>query len=121
MFALGGLTYRLRHCETGKEYRTGVHYNRLKQYDDTRADLQAKNAQTQSPEMDVTQSQQSTSDWYTIKRVTGRKKVKDKEFFQVQWEDNTKEWLPTEDVTEYAKNQFFVNQKQKKRRKRRRQ
>jgi len=58
--------------------------------------------------MDVTQSQQSTSYWYKINRVTGRKKVKGKEFF-------------SEDVTEFAKNQFFVGQKQKKRRTRRRQ
>jgi len=58
-----GLTYRLRHCETEKEYRTGVHYNRLKQYDDSRADLEAKNAQTQSQETYETQTQQSTGDW----------------------------------------------------------
>jgi len=48
-----------------------------------------------------------------------QKKVKGKDYFQVVWEDDTHQWLPSEDVTEFAKNQYYVNRWQKRRRKRR--
>jgi len=100
-----------------------VHFNRLKRYNDDRDDFYERSATIPDPREDDGQqtvdSEASTDKWYSIKRVTAHKKVKGKDYFQVVWEDDTRQWLPSEDVTEFAKNQYYVNRRQKRRRKRR--
>jgi len=34
--SVDGLSYKLRHCETGKELRSHMHANRLKKFNDDR-------------------------------------------------------------------------------------
>ena len=118
-----GLTYRLKDCQTGKERRAMVHFNRLKRYNDDRDDFYERCATIPDAKVDDGQqtvdTQVSTDEWYSIKKVTAHKKVKGKDYFQVVWEDDTRQWLPSEDVTEFAKNQYYVNRRQKRRRKRR--
>ena len=106
------LTYRLKDCQTGKERRAMVHFNRLKRYNDDRDDFYERSATIPDPREDGGQqtvdSQVSTDEWYSIKKVTAHKKVKGKDYFQVVWEDDTRQWLPSEGVTEFAKNQYYV-------------
>jgi len=66
----------------------------------------------------------STDDtWYPIERLVGHKRVNRKDYFLVKWLDATgsRSWEPKDNITQYAIDQYFVEKKQKaKRRKKRR-
>ena len=111
-----GLNYKLRDCESGKERKALVHFNRLKRYNTERDEL----LEPQSREEEIQgDPPEPDDDWYTIKKVIARKLIKGKEHFRVVWEDGSRQWVPAEDVTDFAKSEYFVNRQQKRRRRRR--
>jgi len=123
-----GLTFRLRHCETGKELRSFIHVNRLKKYNEDRdAFFNKHQIVPQSVgEIPLSQTQTDSSvDWFPIKRILNRKIRDKKEMFFVLWDDDkqSKSWVPTADVTDFAIQQYYQAKQQKAktgRRKRRR-
>jgi hypothetical protein len=118
-----GLLYKLRHCNSGKEQKSLIHANRIKTFVENRDGFytRTKSDTSLSPVPPSGDSQQNSSQiqndgWFEIKRVLKRKKSGGKEMFQVHWADGSKSWEPSENVSEYAKSQYFVAQKRKQKR-----
>ena len=61
-------------------------------------------------------------DWCPIKQILNRKIRNGKEMFLVRWDDRqvSKLWVPTEDVTDFAIQQYYRENEVKKRKRRRR-
>jgi len=57
-------------------------------------------------------------DWFEIKKVTSKKKVNSKVTFLVHWMDGSKSREPEENISDFAKSQYYVNLKQKQKRRR---
>ena len=123
-----GLSYKLRNCETGKERRSHIHANRLKKFNEDRDAFFNKHSivprsTLYSPSSHITDDNTDT-DWCPIKEILSRKMQNKKEMFLVQWDDQqgSKSWVPTEDVTDYAIQQYYkAKEVKKKKRGRRRQ
>jgi len=116
-----GLLYKLRHCDTGREQRSMIHGNRLKAYNDDR-DLFYNRHNIVKPihkqNSDLCQPNADSGEWFEIKKVTSRKFLNGKETFLVWWQDGSKSRVDATDVSEYAKEMYFINLKKKNRRKR---
>ena len=57
--------------------------------------------------------------WFEINKVTSRKKIRGKDTFLVHWSDGSTSREPAENITEYAKAQYFIAlERRKKHRKR---
>jgi len=123
-----GLSYKLRDCETGKELRSHIHANRLKKFIDDRDAFFNKHnivpkSTLDSPSSPVRDDNED-ADWCPIKQILNRKIQNGKEMFLVRWDDRqgSKSWVPAEDVTDYAIQQYYKGKvERKKKRGRRRQ
>lgn len=116
-----GILYKLRDCQTGKETKAFIHFNRIKPYTTARDAFYRKNAlvsvPTEKPQESVKSDSVDIGDgWYTIDRVCGKKKVRGKLHFLVRWQDGTKSYEPKENVSDYAINQYYVRVKQNQKR-----
>ena len=100
-----------------------VHSNRLKAFNEDKEAFYNRNspepANVPSSTQSQTDGQQLDDDWYEILKVTSRKKVGGKDTFLVHWTDGTTSREPAENITNYAKAQYYVAQGQRKRRRRR--
>ena len=121
-----GLLYKLRHCNTGKEQRSLIHINRLKQFNEERDRFFMRNAPTRDSASDISQSpNQSVSDsdlgdgWFEIIKLTGKKKIGGKKTYMVHWKGGSKSREPEENVSEFAKIQYEVALKQRQKNRRR--
>jgi len=99
-----GLSYKLRHCDTGKELRSRVHANRLKKFNDDRNAFFHKHNISPNLTLDSPSSpsnDDTDTDWCPIKEILKRKIQNRKEMFLVRWDDehDSKSWVPAEDVT----------------------
>jgi len=121
-----GLSYKLRHCDTGKELRSRIHANRLKRFNDDRDAFFHKHNISPKLALDSPSSpikdDDTDTDWCPIKQILNRKIQKKKEMFLVRWDDDhdSKSWVPAEDVTDYAIQQYYKGKEKKKRLRRRR-
>jgi len=121
-----GLSYKLRHCGTGKELRSRVHANRLKRFNDERDVFFHKhNISPKSTSGNPTPSindDDTDTDWCPIKEILNRKMQNGKERFLVRWDDpqSSTSWVPAEDVTDFAIQQYYKAKEVKKRKRRRR-
>lgn len=118
-----GLLYKLRDCQTGKESKAFIHFNRVKPYTTARDAFYRKSVEAsvpiENPQEPVNSDSNNVTDgWYTIDRVCGKKKVRGKLHFLVKWQDGTKSYEPKENVSDYAINQYYVRVKQKQNRRR---
>jgi len=122
-----GLSYKLRHCDTGKELRSHIHINRLKKFNDDRDAFFHKHHVVPKPILDsptsTTNDVNTDTDWYPIKEILKRKVQNRKEMFLVRWDDQkgSESWVSADDVTEYAIQLYYKTKEKTKRRKRRRQ
>jgi len=122
-----GLSYKLRHCDTGKELRSRIHANRLKRFNDDRDAFFHKHNISPKLALDSPSSpikdDDTDTDWCPIKQILNRKIQNGKEMFLVRWDDDhdSKSWVPAEDVTDYAIQQYYKGKEKKKRLRRRRQ
>jgi len=123
-----GLSYKLRHCETGKELRSHIHANRLKKFNDDRDAFFNKHHIVPKTALDNPTSpvgdDNTDTDWCPIKKILSRKMQNKKEMFLVRWDDQqgSKSWVPAEDVTDFAIQQYYkAKEAKKKKRGRRRQ
>jgi len=121
-----GLSYKLRHCETGKELRSHIHVNRLKKFNDDRDAFFNKHnivprLTLDSPSSPITDDN-TDADWCPIKEILSRKMQNKKEMFLVRWDDRqgSKSWVPAEDVTDCAIQQYYKTKDAKKKKRRRR-
>lgn len=116
------LSYKLRNCETGKEQRSMIHSNRLKACNENKEAFFAKNSIVldQQPSAQSDEDMPSLDDgWFEINKVTSRKKIRGKDTFLVHWSDGSTSREPAENITEYAKAQYFIAlERRKKHRKR---
>jgi len=114
-----GLLYGLRNNKTGKQLKRLVHVNRLKAYRDER-ELLHDTIPKQTVPSDVPNDTTQNLDegWYQIKRIIKRRVVKGREWFQVEWDDSSRSWVASKDVTDFAKSTYFIalDQKRKSRR-----
>jgi len=121
-----GLSYKLRHCDTGKELRSRAHANRLKRFNDDRdAFFHKHNISPKSTSGNPTPSindDDTDTDWCPIKEILSRKMQNGKEMFLVRWDDDhdSKSWVPAEDVTDFAIQQYYKEKEVRKRKRRRR-
>ena len=103
-----GLSYKLRHCETGKELRSHIHANRLKKFNDDRDAFFNKHNIVPKSTLDSPSSpikdDNTDADWCPIREILNRKIQNKKDMFLVRWDDRqgSKSWVPAEDVTDYA-------------------
>ena len=107
-----GLSYKLRNCNTGRERRALVHSNRLKTYNDDRDTFYNRHNIARPVSQNNTQTQDTTadsSDWHEIEKVTSRKFVNGTETFLVWWKDGTKTREPASNITDYAKEMYFIS------------
>jgi len=111
-----GLSYKLRHCDTGKERRSHIHANRLKKFNDDRDAFYNKHnirprAKSDSPSSPIQgdDADDTDADWCPIKKILSRRIQNKKEMFLVQWDDQqeSRSWVPAEDVTDYAIQQYY--------------
>jgi len=123
-----GLSYKLRHCETGKELRSHIHANRLKKFNDDRDAFFNRHYIVPKSTLDSPPSpirdDNTDADWCPIKQILIRRIQNGKEMFLVRWDDRqgSKSWVPAEDVTDYAIQQYYKGKvERKKKRGRRRQ
>jgi len=118
-----GLLYKLRNCETGKEQRSMVHWNTIKAYNENKEAFYTRNQISPTPDHMQSSTQLDTSqidEWHEIKKVTSRKKICGKDTFIVHWADGSRSREPSENITDYAKAQYYLIQNQRRRRRRRR-
>ena len=121
--------YKIRHCQTGKPQRSQIHANRLKLCNEDRDIFYAKNKIVSEGVSDDQPSQrdadaQNTDDeldegWYEIKKLSSRKVTNGKETYLVHWADGTTSREPADNITDYAKSQYFVAQDERRRKRRR--
>ena len=57
--------------------------------------------------------------WYEIKKLSSRKVTNGKETYLVHWADGTTSREPADNITDYAKSQYFVAQDERRRKRRR--
>jgi len=121
-----GLSYKLRHCDSGKELRSRIHANRLKRFNDDRdAFFHKHNISPKSASDNPTSSindDDTDTDWCPIKEILRRKMQNRKEMFLVRWgdDDGSESWVPAEDVTDYAIQQYYKAKEVKKKKRGRR-
>jgi len=60
-------------------------------------------------------------EWFDIDKMTSRRMINGKETFLVHWKDNKKTHEPADNISEYAKTQYFVNLRKNRNKRRRRQ
>jgi len=62
------------------------------------------------------------ADWCPIKEILNKRIQNKKEMFLVRWDDRqgSTSWVPAEDVTDYAIQQYYKEKEAKKRKRRRR-
>ena len=114
---------------TGKESRAAVHANRLKLYRDDRDafflrhNIKPKEA-TKSVSTPVSDTPTTVDDtWYPIAKIMNHKKVNRKDYFLVKWLDlqGSRSWEPYEYVTQYAIDQYYIEKRNKARKRSKRQ
>jgi len=121
-----GLSYKLRHCETGKELRSHIHANRLKKFNDDRDAFFTKHNIVPKSILDNPPSpikdDDTDTDWCPIKQILNRKTQNGTEMFLVRWDDRqgSTSWVPAEDVTDFAIQQYYKEKEVRKRKRRRR-
>jgi len=121
-----GLSYKLRHCGTGKELRSHIHINRIKKFNDDRDAFFNKHDIIPQSILDSPTSptnDNTDTDWCPIKEILKRKVQNRKEMFLVRWDDQkgSQSWVSADDVTDFAIQQYYKAKENKKRNKRRRQ
>jgi len=102
-----GYVYKLRRCSDGQELRSFIHSNRLRPFHEPRDHPPAPTPSNTSTPPPAT-SQPATLDdgWYKILKVSNSKKGKT--HFLVHWTDGSKSYEPEENVTDYAKAQYYA-------------
>jgi len=93
----------------------------LKSYNDDRDTFYNRHNIARPVSQNNTQTQDRTadsSDWHEIKKVTSRKFVNGTETFLVWWKDGTKTREPASNITDYAKELYFISLRNKNRRRR---
>jgi len=120
-----GLSYKLRHCDTGKELRSRTHANRLKKFNDDRDAFFHKHNISPKLTLDSPSSpsnDDTDTDWCPIKEILKRRIQNRKEMFLVRWDDeyDSKSWVPAEVVTDYAIPQYYKAKEVKKKKRGRR-
>jgi len=122
-----GLSYKLRHCETGKELRSHIHINRLKKFNDDRDAFFNRHDITpqsmlDSPTSPTNDDIDTDTDWCPIKEILKRKVQNRKEMFLVRWDDKngSQSWVAADDVTDFAIQEYYKAKEKNKRNKRRR-
>jgi hypothetical protein len=61
-------------------------------------------------------SQSSATTWFTVKKIWSKRRYKGRIQFLVQWEDDSKSWVPQSDITPAAIDAYYVQVSQRKRR-----
>jgi len=95
-----GLTYTLRHCNTGKLLRSAVHANRSKLFDADRDafyhrhGITPRDMPSTAPSQSTTTTSNDTVDptgdvWYSNDRLLKHKKSGDKVHYLVRWQDKS--------------------------------
>jgi len=117
-----GLLYTLRHCSTGKPIRSAVHANRLKLFDDDRDTLYNRHnitpkrvTQVTPPVSDTAPTNTAdTSDdvWYAVDRLLDHRKSGGKILYLVKWQDQSRSWEPSENITDFAINEYNIRKQQ---------
>jgi len=77
-----GVLYKLRHCQTGKQQKRMIHYNRLKPYNENKELFYTRNKiapQSQTQPQTQSQTDSLQSDWLEIKRISRGKRIKGKD------------------------------------------
>jgi len=116
-----GLLYKLRDCSSGKEVRSYIHSNRLKTFNENRDTFFTRHMiPRQYPSTESNNDSTNLDDgWYSIDKVTSRRRDKGKVSYLVHWSDGSRSREPEENISEFAKTQYFVALRQKRRRRRR--
>ena len=132
-------TYKLRQCSDNKEVKSLTHANRLKMFydptsrpvqspfqiakanvnderddDETQPDIPntADNRQTQDDPRDNENNANKDKEgtWHTIDRICAFKRQNGKVYYRVKWADIPQtEWVLSENVSDFAKQEFHVN------------
>ena len=98
-----------RRCSDGQELRSFIHSNRLRPFHEPRDRPPAPTpSNTPIPPPDPNQPATLDDGWYEILRVTNRKKIAGKLHFLVHWTDGSKSYEPEENVSDYAKAQYYA-------------
>ena len=125
-----GYTYKLRQCDGGQELRAFVHSNRLRPFHDSRDLYHTRNPPSAGTDANTTQAPSNSNNantpttglgdgWYEIDRVTNRCMIAGKPHFRVHWKDETKTYEPDENVSDYAKAEYYARCQAKRKPKRR--
>jgi hypothetical protein len=61
-------------------------------------------------------SQSQTSEWYRVKTITAKRRLKGKNEFLVHWMDNTKQWVEQSQITPAALDEYYVKISKRKQR-----
>jgi len=123
-----GLLCKLRHCSTGKEPRAALHANRLKLFQDDRDSIFLCHSikpkevivSHSSPSSDTTTVTDDT--WYPIERLLNHKKISNKDYYLVKWEDSSgsQSCELVENISQYAIEQYIIERREKAKRRRKR-
>ena len=115
-----GYTYRLRRCSDGHLLKSHTHSNRLKPFYDSRDKFHARNPPSTAPNTStdqppITRDNNTTTDttdlgdgWFEIDRITSRRIIAGKPHFRILWKDGTTSYEPDENVSDYAKTQYYT-------------
>ena len=123
-----GLLYTLRHCNTGKPLRSAVHANRVKIFDADRDTFYHRHGITPKDMPSTASSQTTTTStndivdstgdvWYSIDRLLKHKRSGNKVHYFVRWQDKSCSWEPSENITDFAINEYYVRKEQQKKKK----
>jgi len=115
-----GYVYKLRKCNGGKVLKSYVHSNRLRPFHDscdlfytrnTPSTTSATSATPSQPTDDNT-SNTNTTDlgdrWYEIDKITSCRMIGGKAHFLVHWKNGDRSYEPEENVSDYAKAQYYA-------------
>ena len=115
-----GYLYKLRKCSDGQELRSYIHSNRLRPFNDSRDLYYTRNppstttntSTSQSPSSTNNNNDASTSDlgdgWYEISKITNRRMISGKPHFLVHWKQGDRSYEPEENISDYAKAQYYA-------------
>jgi len=120
-----GLLYKLRHCKTGKKQRSLIHSKRLKKFNEDRDLFYTKkfvlpDTSSQTVQMDAQPKTTNLGDEsFEIDKLSYWSKKVKKVIFLVHWKDCSKSRKPEENISDFAKSQYFVALKQRRKQRRR--
>ena len=130
-------TYKLRDCADSKEMKSLIHANRMKPFNDPDSrpvqppftpnitgtenndnEIARQDKGDNDPTNSMNQRQQKTNPtpirvtdnkWYEIDKIMAYKRQKDGILYKVRWKNiGTTEWVPSRDVSDFAKQEFHV-------------